>query len=100
MVDTASSFSLGFASALRFGIVVSSKVEDCRECTIVTCIFSPAWLISRLGGFEGWSRFLPLLFTKFDNPKKGFKTLTFEVLKYDMLVTFRTFYRMFSSALF
>ena len=47
MVATAPSYSLGFASALRFGIGGWSKVKDCRECTIVTCIFSLAWLISR-----------------------------------------------------
>ena len=51
--------------------------------------------ILRFGGFEGWGPLLALLFTKFDNSKKGLKT--FEVLKYDMSITFRTFYRMFSS---
>ena len=54
--------------------------------------------ISRFGGFGGWGRLLSLLFRKFHKPKKGLKTLTFEVLKNDLLITFRTFYRMLSSA--
>ena len=92
MIVIVTSYSVGLASA---------KVDDCRECTIATCNFSPALLynfkISRFGGFGGWGRLLSLLFTKFDNPRKGLKTLTFEVLKYGMLITFRTFYRMFQS---
>ena len=42
------SITLGF----RFGIVGSSKVEDCRDCKIATCIFSTAWLISRFHDLE------------------------------------------------
>ena len=93
------SFCFGFASALRFDIIGSQKVEDCRECTIATCVFSPAQLISRFQDLEDlevgvlFCHHLSLLFTKFDNSNKGLKTLTFEVLKYDMLITFRTFYR-------
>ena len=44
MITTAYSFSLGFASALGFGTVGSSKVENCRGCTIVTRIFSDLML--------------------------------------------------------
>ena len=53
----------------------------------------------KISRFGGWGRILSLLFTKFDNPKKDFKTLTFKVLKYDILITLRTFYRMISSVL-
>ena len=68
-----------------------------HDCKLYFFVSLANFQISRFGGFGVWGRLLSVLFTKFDNPKKGLKTLTFEVLKYDMLITFRTFYRTFSS---
>ena len=99
-----SSFSLGFASAFRLGssvrhslFVESRGLPRMHYCNLYFSAGFAKFKISRFGGFRGWGRLHSLLFTKFVNPRKGLKTLTFEVLKYDMLITFRTFYRMFSS---